>query len=104
MSENKYRIKIETINGNNEELRAEYRMGIECQGFTIIADQGDKTDISIHKVSTLDIARSIFTHEDLLQAAIIARGLHEAKQVAMQNRSSTALGKLLGLKGGSDDD
>lgn len=36
----KYRIKIEALDPE-EELRAEYRIGIECEGFTIIANRKD---------------------------------------------------------------
>lgn len=80
MSKDKYRIKIETINGNDEELRAEYRMGLDCEGFTIIGDYEDGVGTSIHEMSTMDIARAIATSDELMQAAYIAIGLDNAKQ------------------------
>ena len=80
MSKDKYRIKIETINGNDEELRAEYRMGLDCEGFVIIGDREDDVDTSIHEMSTMDIAHAIAVSDELMQAAYIAIGIDNAKQ------------------------
>lgn len=107
---NKYRIKIETINGNNEELRAEYRMGIECEGFTIIGDNEEVTDVWIHKTSVMDIAEAILNSDELMQAAYIAIGLDNAKQSRDRRRMKSAALKIdLGDivrgfgRGGGDD-
>ena len=77
----KYKIKIEALDPA-EELRAEYRIGIECDGFCIIADQEDGHDTSIHHMSTVDIAVCMANEQTLMEAACIARGMFEARTVA----------------------
>ena len=77
----KYRIKIEALDPA-EELRAEYRIGIECEGFCIIADEEDGHDTSIHHMSTVDIAHCMANDENMMEAVCIARGMFEAKSVA----------------------
>ena len=94
MSENKYRIKIEPINGNNEELIAEWRMGIECEGFTIIADKGDGVDTSIHQMSIADVAHAIAAGDDTIHAAYIAIGIDKAKEARDRRRMKTAALKI----------
>lgn len=94
MSENKYRIKIEPINGNNEELIAEWRMGIECEGFTIISDKGDDVDTSIHQMSIADVAHAIAAGDDTIQAAYIAVGIDKAKEARDRRRMKTAALKI----------
>lgn len=110
MSKDKYRIKIETINGNDEELRAEFRMGLDCEGFAIIGDREGRTDVSLHKMSTMDIAEAILASDELMQAAYIAIGLDNAKQSHDRRRMKTAalninLGDIVrGFgRGGGDD-
>lgn len=97
----KYRIKIEALDPA-EELRAEYRMGIECEGFCIIADEEDGHDTSIHHMSTVDIARCMSREENMMEAVCIARGMFEARTVArkfdeekvMQRIAKNLAGKL----------
>lgn len=97
----KYRIKIEALDPA-EELRAEYRMGIECEGFCIIADQEGGHDTSIHHMSTVDIAVCMANEQTLMVAACIAQGMFEARNVArkfdeekvMQRIAKNLAGKL----------
>ena len=77
----KYRIKIEALDPA-EELRAEYRIGIECEGFCIIADEEDGHDTSIHHMSTVDIAACMARDKNLMESACIAQGMFEARNVA----------------------
>lgn len=110
MSKDKYRIKIETINGNDEELRAEYRMGLDCEGFAIIGDYEDSAGVSIHKMSTMDIAHAIAVSDDLMQAAYIAIGIDMAKR-SHEDRHMKAAALKIDLgdiargfgRGGGDD-
>jgi hypothetical protein len=81
-TEMKYRIKVEPINGNDEELDAEYRMGIECSGFTIIADKGGKACVALHNVNVMDIAMSIEKSAELIKAAYVAIAMAEGRQAA----------------------
>lgn len=89
----KYRIKIEALDPA-EELRAEYRMGIECEGFCIIADQEDGHDTSIHHMSTGDIAACMANDENLMEAACIARGMFEAKNVSRRFSETRVMSNL----------
>lgn len=77
----KYRIKIEALDPA-EELRAEYRIGIECEGFTIIANRSDGHQTAIHDMNRADIVDCMVSNQDMMEAACIARGFFEAKSVA----------------------
>ena len=77
----KYRIKVEPIDETAEELRAEYRMGIECMGFAIIADKGEEgTSISVHQMSDIDIAFGL-NDDMMLKAAYIAVAMAEGDRM-----------------------
>ena len=99
----KYRIRIEALDPA-EELRAEYRMGIECDGFTIITDNGDKTGLTIHEMSRDDIATTIAHDEDLLYAAIVAKAIAEAKRMEREMKAGKVLEAFTARIGGSDED
>ena len=98
----KYRIRIEALDPA-EELRAEYRIGIECDGFTIIGDLEDGSDYSIHMMSTVDIAAALANDEELLSAAIIAKAMAEAKRMAREMKSGKALEALVSRIREEDD-
>ena len=75
----KYRIKIEALDPE-EELRAEYRIGIECNGFVILADCDDRAiDTSIHQVSVMRLAEMIESNKHICAAAFIAKGIAEGR-------------------------
>ena len=99
----KYRIKIEALDPA-EELRAEYRIGIECDGFTIIGDQEGGSDYSIHMMSTVDIAVALVNNEELLSAAIIAKAMAEAKRMEREMKADKVLEAFKARIGGSDED
>lgn len=77
----KYRIKVEALDPA-EELWAEYRIGIECEGFTIIANRSDGHQTAIHDMNHADIAECMASDQELMEAACIARGMFEARNVA----------------------
>lgn len=89
----KYRIKIEALDPA-EELRAEYRMGIECEGFCIIADKVDSHDTAIHDMDTVDIADCMANDKDLMEAVCIARGMFEAKNVSRRFNETRVMSNL----------
>jgi hypothetical protein len=99
----KYRIRIEALDPS-EELRAEYRIGIECDGFTIIGDKEDGANYSIHKMSTVDIAEAMVNSEDLLSAAIIAKAMAEAKRMEREMKAGKVLEAFTARIGGRDGD
>ena len=102
----KYRIKVEALDPA-EELRAEYLMGIECDGFCIIGDCEDGHDTGIHEMSTVDLAECFSHDENLIAAACIAKGMAEARQFGENIKRRDAMSKLaksLGLSEDNDDE
>ena len=99
----KYRIRIEALDPS-EELRAEYRMGIECDGFTILIDDGDQTGSAIHQMSREDIATAIADDEDLLSAAIVAKAMAEANRMEREMKSGRVIDAFVARLGGRDED
>lgn len=89
----KYRIKVEALDPA-EELRAEYRMGIECEGFCIIADKVDSHDTAIHDMGTADIADCMANDKDLMEAVCIAKGMFEAKEAARRFSETRIMSNL----------
>ena len=100
---NKYRIKVEVIDGNGEELDKRYERGIECDGFAIIGNNEDEATVAIQHMNIRGLAEAISTSDDLYAASYIAQGYRKAGAI-------TARGKLKGLAdlfrgfGNEDDD
>lgn len=86
----KYRIKVEALDPA-EELRAEYRMGIECNAFCIIGDCDGGHDTSIHQMSVVQIAGIMSVDENLIAAACIAKGMAEGRQYEERIRKIEAM-------------
>lgn len=97
----KYRIKVEALDPA-EELRAEYRMGVECDRFYFVAITDDGEDnaqgqqIGLENVNKLDIAESIFENDVLMEAAIIADGLRRGRDYFASQRQIQHAVKLSG--------
>ena len=70
----KYRITVENIGEGADFAGAP----VECDGFVIAADQGDKIEQVLYEVNPIDIARMIAGSDDLRGAARIALAIHEA--------------------------
>ena len=94
-----YRIIVEPISEEAQDLPDDFKSVIECSGFTLLADFGDKTMRCIQNVSVLDIAQAIFKESVLMQAAHIAKAMREAAQMKQSDRFSDFIGAL--AKGGS---
>ena len=100
----KYRIKVEALDPA-EELRAEYRMGIECEGFCIIADREDGHQTAIHDMYTVDIADCMANDKELMESACIAKGMFEAKEAARRFSETRIMSNLAErLSGLMEDD
>lgn len=100
----KYRIRVEALDPA-EELRAEYRMGIECEGFLIVADKGDGHNTSIHKLSPVEMAGMIANDPDLINVACIALGMVEGnmyRQARKREKVLKILDERLGEMMGED--
>lgn len=95
----KYRIKVEALDPA-EELRAEYRMGIECEGFCIIAPYEKGHHTAIHDLDTTDIALCMAREKDLMVAVCIAKGMFEAKEAARRFSETRIMSNLAERLGG----
>ncbi len=96
----KFRIMVEPIDGSAFE-DAEFADGVkcmECDGFAIIADQGDRAEVSVHRMSMQDLAIDFAHSPQLLAAAHVGKALKEAEE--MQRHSAMdGLVDLLGKLG-----
>lgn len=83
----KYRIKVEALEPNSE-VHEELLNGVVCDGYFLCASRSEtKNTIAIDNMSTIDIAISIAKSTDLLEAAMIAHGMEEAR-LMRKNRES----------------
>lgn len=92
----KYRIRVEALDPA-EELRAEYRIGIECDRFVILSEieGGDSVEQALHDVNQIKIAEMIKTCPQMMAAAMIARAMHEASEYVRKNEMAKNAGNLL---------
>lgn len=97
----RYRIKVEALDPSAEELRAELRMGIECEGFVIMADQGDGGCTSIEHMSITKAAELMAGNAEMIKTACVARAIAEGRTYA---RELSVKGLLRDMLGGRDDD
>jgi len=74
----KYRIKIEALDPN-ETIKEDLQAGVECDGFFLGMNIEDDNRSIIHNLSIVDIAGVIAPDTKLLEAAIIARAMDEAR-------------------------
>ena len=80
----KYRIKVEVLDPK-EKVSEELLNGLECNGFFMgmMDDKEDdntlNTTIAIHDTNTLDMAKAIYKSTGLMEAALIAQGLEQAR-------------------------
>ena len=74
----KYRIKIEALDPN-ETIKEDLQTGVECDGFFLGMNTGDNNRSIINNLSIVDIAGIIAPDTKLLEAAIIARAMDEAR-------------------------
>lgn len=76
-----YRIIVEPISDEAKDIPEEYRTGVECGGFTLIADLGKSALYTFQSVNVIDIAHAMSRESILMQAAHIAKAMREAKQM-----------------------
>lgn len=95
----KYRIKIEALDPA-EELRAEYRMGIECDGFTILTVEGQDdrmdTTVSIHEMSNYDVATALYRCSATVSAVFLAKAKIEADNYRRDHAARRLMERLTG--------
>lgn len=101
----KYRIRVEALDPA-EELRAEYRIGWECDRFVILSgiEGGDSVNQALHNVNQLKIAEMIGASSEMMAAAMIARAMHEASEYLRKNELAKNTGNLFERIFGGDWD
>lgn len=85
----KYRIRIEAI-GEGAETEHEYMKklsedGIECEGFCIIGVKDESEhSCTFHDLSIMRLAKAMAGTSEVLQAAVLAKALNDAKVIGKQ--------------------
>ena len=99
----KYRIKVEALDPA-EELRAEYRIGIECDRFVILSEVEGSGSVeqALHDVNQIIIANMIVNCKEMMSAALIARGMLEAHEYMDKEKKKQSFDSLIGRMFGGD--
>ena len=86
----RYRIRIECLDGS-QEMSEEYRAGIECEGFTLIAKTKDATSLGIEHMSVDSISDALRKQDQLMAAAILADAKERINQRARNSKAFEAI-------------
>ena len=102
-----FRIKVEPLNPDVEVVK-ELLNGFECDGYFLVghneltATKSEDT-ISINEMCTMDMAIAIAKSTELLEAAMIAHGMEEARLMRKNRESQNGAALLAKLIGKADD-
>ena len=91
----KYLIRVESMD-HDEVLDSEYVEGIECDGFVVLAHQGDECRVVIHQVNVDIISDMIASSRKVMAASVLAKGKREAADMLRKDEMGDLLGRLLG--------
>jgi len=95
---NKYRIKIEPIEGaEGAELSESMQEPIECDGFVIIAKKEKAIEVRKHDVTRETISKAINSDPVLLASSIIARAIGQAEEIEKKAVGKSIMEKLFNL-------
>lgn len=84
---------------HDEALDERYGNGIECDGFALVADCGERYTTAIHKMSVDGISDGIKGDDKLMSAAILAKAKREIIDIAVKgDRKRELLKKMLGME------
>lgn len=97
-----FRIKVEYLNPDME-TSEELMNGIECDGFFMGLDCDDHDTTVIQHLTRVDVAATIAKSTDLLEAAMIAHGMEEARLMRKNRESQNGAALLAKLIGKADD-
>ena len=91
----KYRIRVEALDPK-EKVSEEMLAGFECDGFFMCASLKEDDDtidyaIAIHDTNAIGMARSIFKSTELMEAAMIAHGMEEARLMKRARKGPKAV-------------
>ena len=103
----KYLIRIESMDGFNDDLDQRYQDGIEANGFCILADQNENDAcVAIHNLSVDDLSTIIAHNPQALAAGVLAKAKKDAidiqKRGMMDKELAGLFGRLAGRNGGDE--
>ena len=91
-------IKVESMD-HDEALDERYGNGIECDGFALVADCGERYTTAIHKMSVDSISDGIKGDNKMMSAAILAKAKREIIDLAVKGERGKAMLKaMLGME------
>ena len=97
-----YRIKVEPLNPDVE-VAEELMNGVECDGCFMGLDRDDQDTTVIQHMATVGVAAHIAKSTDLLEAAMIAHGMEEARLMRKNRERQNGAALLAKLIGKADD-
>jgi hypothetical protein len=97
-----FRIKVEYLNPDME-TSEELMNGIECNGFFMGLDRDDQDTTIIQHMTCVNMAAMIAKSTNLLEAAMIAHGMEEARLMRKNRESQNGAALLAKLIGKADD-
>lgn len=89
----KYIIKIECAE-KDENYKPEYEQGIECDGFCIVADNGDKMVENIENLFIDTLSHMMAQTEHVIYAAVLAVANRAVVALRKANNEQSALANL----------
>ena len=93
---NKYRIKVEALDGNKE-LNERYADGIECDGFVIIGHEDDGNTVAIEHLTIDDISSAIANNNILLASGVLAKAKNDVDGLCKRNDMEKKLRSLFSM-------
>lgn len=93
----KYLVKVESMD-MTDKMDEQYENGIECDGFILIANNGEGYTTAIHRMSVEGISDALMGDAKLMSAAILAKAKREIIDINVkEERGNAILKALLGM-------
>lgn len=90
----KYIIRVESMD-HDEALDKRYEKGFECDGFCILADEGERDTVAIEDMSVNMISDVIVHSKQLMSAGILAKAKKEIVEIGRKSATGDLLEKML---------
>lgn len=86
-----YRIKIEVIGEEKADGKLDETLrGVDCNGFVILCDKGDRCTSILHNVTNIDIAHALAGNGNLMAASMVAQAMRECRKYIQEERNPLA--------------
>lgn len=93
----KYLIKVESMD-MDEKLDERFQNGLECDGFVILADKEDSSEVALHRMSVDSISDIIVNNPHLMSAGILAKAKKEVVECSRAGKMKDVMSRLLDLE------